>query len=207
MLQFKYKFLSGPLRCLSGPKGAMTCRRFWLKKIQTNADDLFWVQNETLMSCYIVIWNKLCVHWYYGSLRGNCATLRVNWNSTCKMFCQELCTIALICSSSTAADTPKLYYCQKQKLPCAQSTRLKRYDNWVDRQLWPSTNQRSGRFLGMIGCDLDVCKSDRLHVHILQFSFFKIGVYSSNSSRMISNFPAVLNLNWIFLKLNRFICN
>ena len=24
---------------------------------------------------------------------------------------------------------------------------------------------------------------------------------------MIGNFPAVLNFNWLFLKLNRFICN
>ena len=28
-----------------------------------------------------------------------------------------------------------------------------------------------------------------------------------NFSKMISNFPAVLDLNRLFLKLNRFICN
>ena len=28
-----------------------------------------------------------------------------------------------------------------------------------------------------------------------------------NSSKMIGNFPAVLNFNPLFLKLNRFICN
>jgi hypothetical protein len=43
-------------------KGATTCKRIWLNKIQTNADVLFWVQKETLMSSYIVIWNILCVH-------------------------------------------------------------------------------------------------------------------------------------------------
>jgi hypothetical protein len=33
-----------------------------------------------------------------------------------------------------------------------------------------------GRFLGIIiGCDPSVCKSNRLHVDILQFSFMKMG--------------------------------
>ena len=28
-----------------------------------------------------------------------------------------------------------------------------------------------------------------------------------NSSKMIGDFHAVLNFNWLFLKLNQFICN
>ena len=32
-------------------------------------------------------------------------------------------------------------------------------------------------------------------------------VYSINSSKMIGDFPAVLNFNQLFLKLKRFICN
>ena len=32
-----------------------------------------------------------------------------------------------------------------------------------------------GRFLGIIGGDPSVCKSSRLHVDILRFSFMKLG--------------------------------
>ena len=35
--------------------------------------------------------------------------------------------------------------------------------------------QWSGRFLGITGWDPSVCKSNRLHVDILQFSFIKLG--------------------------------
>ena len=38
-----------------------------------------------------------------------------------------------------------------------------------------SVGQWSGRFLGIIGQDPSVCKSDRLHVDILRFSFTKLG--------------------------------
>ena len=55
------------------------------------------------------------------------------------------------------------------------------------------------------GWDPSVCKSNRLH--ILRFSFYKICIYFKDSSRMIGNFPTVLNSNRLFLKLNRFICN
>ena len=34
---------------------------------------------------------------------------------------------------------------------------------------WP------GRFLGITGWGLSVCKSNRLHVHILRISFIKLG--------------------------------
>ena len=36
---------------------------------------------------------------------------------------------------------------------------------------------------------------------------YEIGVYSIDSSQIIGDFPAVLNFNRLFLKLNRFICN
>ena len=39
------------------------------------------------------------------------------------------------------------------------------------------------------------------------FSFTKLGYIPINSSTMIGNFPAVSNLNQLFLKLNRCICN
>jgi hypothetical protein len=70
--------------------------------------------------------------------------------------------------------------------------------------------QHSGRrFLAIItGLDPRVSKSNRLHDDILRFSFYEIGVYSTDSSKTINNFPAVLmNFNRLFLKLNRFICN
>ena len=35
-------------------------------------------------------------------------------------------------------------------------------------------NQWSGRFLGIIGWDPSVCKSNRLYVDILRFSFIKL---------------------------------
>ena len=41
----------------------------------------------------------------------------------------------------------------------------------------------------------------RLHVHILRFSFIKLGYILQNSSEMIGNFPEVLNFNWLFSHL------
>ena len=35
----------------------------------------------------------------------------------------------------------------------------------------------------------------------------QITIYSIDGSKVIGNFPAVLNCNRLFLKLNRFICN
>ena len=46
-----------------------------------------------------------------------------------------------------------------------------------------------------------------LHVHILQFSFIKLGYILWKSSKRIGNLLAVLNFNRLFLKLNQFICN
>ena len=69
-------------------------------------------------------------------------------------------------------------------------------------------HQWLGSFLSINGWDPSVCKSNRLHVDILRFSFIKLArVYSINSSKIIGNFHAVLNFNRSFLKLNRFNCN
>jgi len=65
-----------------------------------------------------------------------------------------------------------------------------------------------GKFLGIVGQVPSVCKSSRLHVDILEFCFHSFEVYSSiNSSKLIGNSPEVSNFNWLFLKLNRFVCN
>ena len=75
--------------------------------------------------------------------------------------------------------------------------------------LQPTPIQWSGKFLGtIIGWDPSVCKSKRLHVDIDPSVFlYWFEVYSINSSKVIGNSPEVLNLNRLFLKLNRFICN
>ena len=68
-------------------------------------------------------------------------------------------------------------------------------------------DQWSGRLLGVIGWDPSVCKSNWLHVDILRFSFVKLAyILQIPQKCMMGNFPAVLNFNRLFLKLNRFIC-
>jgi len=59
-----------------------------------------------------------------------------------------------------------------------------------------------GTFLGLVDHDHSDSKSSR-------FCFHSFEVYSSiDSSNMIGNSPEVSNFNqWLFLKLNRFICN
>ena len=54
----------------------------------------------------------------------------------------------------------------------------------------------------IIGWDPSVCKSNRLHVDILRFSFIKLGYIPYILLKWSVIFPAVLNF-----KLNRFICN
>ena len=65
----------------------------------------------------------------------------------------------------------------------------------------------SGEIFGIIGQDPSVSKSNQLHVDIFRFFFYLSQVYSIDSSRMMGNFPEVLNFNRLFLKLNRFVCN
>ena len=76
----------------------------------------------------------------------------------------------------------------------------------VQRRGGPREGRRqwSGRFLGIIGWDPSVCKSNRLHVHIFRFSFYQIRVHSLKSSEVIGgNFPAVLDLNRLSLRNKR----
>ena len=69
-------------------------------------------------------------------------------------------------------------------------------------------NQCPGRFLGIIGWDHRVSKSNRLlHVGSFRVSFTNSGYCSSDSSKMMGDFPEVLNLNQLSLKLNQFICS
>ena len=69
-------------------------------------------------------------------------------------------------------------------------------------------NQWSGRFLGMIGWDPSVCKSNQLHVDILRFSFIlSLAAYSTYYSKMIGDSPDISNFNRLFLKLNWCIRN
>ena len=67
--------------------------------------------------------------------------------------------------------------------------------------------QWSGRFLGIISWDPSVCKSNQLHVDILQFSFIKLGYILQIPLKWSVYFPAVLNFNQLFLKQNQFVCN
>ena len=77
-----------------------------------------------------------------------------------------------------------------------------RVDRWLKKT---GVDRWSGRLLGIItSSDLSVCKSNRLHPPVF---IDEIGVYSTDSSKMIGNFPAVLNFNRLFLKLNQFIRN
>ena len=87
------------------------------------------------------------------------------------------------------------------------------FNGWMEGTRWcigiagRGASQWSERFLGITDWDPSVCKSNRLHVHIVQFSFIKFGVYSIYSSKMTGDFLAILNFNRLFLKLDRFICN
>ena len=59
------------------------------------------------------------------------------------------------------------------------------------------------KFLGIIRQGPSDFKSNRLHVDIFRFRF--IHLRYMDSSKMIGKFPAVSNLNRLFLKLNCFI--
>ena len=78
--------------------------------------------------------------------------------------------------------------------------------NW-QHLVCSTLDQWSGRFLGIIGWDPSVCKSNRLHVDILQFSCIKLGYILYIFLKWLVVFPEVSNFNWLVLKLNRFICN
>ena len=63
------------------------------------------------------------------------------------------------------------------------------------------------RFLGIIGRDPSVSKSNRLHVHICQFFPHEFEVYSLSSSKTLSDFPEVLKFKRLFLESNQLMCN
>ena len=67
--------------------------------------------------------------------------------------------------------------------------------------------QRPGRFLGIIGQNPSVSKSNRLLILIFGVFIYYIEVCSIDSHLMMGSFPEALNFNWLFFKLNRFICN
>ena len=50
--------------------------------------------------------------------------------------------------------------------------------------------------MAIIGQNLSVSKSSRLHVAIIQIFFYKFEVCFIDSSKMISSSPEVLNFNW-----------
>ena len=62
-------------------------------------------------------------------------------------------------------------------------------------------------FLGIVSQDPSDSKSNHFHVHIFQFFFHSVEIYSIDSSKMIGNPPEVSNFNRLFLKLNQFIYN
>ena len=64
-----------------------------------------------------------------------------------------------------------------------------------------------GKFLGIVGQDPSDSKSNWLHVHHLPVLLYSLEVYSIHSSKMICDSPEVSNFDWLFLKLNWFICN
>ena len=64
-------------------------------------------------------------------------------------------------------------------------------------------DQCPGRFLGIIGQNPSVSKSNQLHVVVFWFSFIYIEVYSIDSSKMIGTFCFEV----LFGTFNRFICN
>ena len=76
---------------------------------------------------------------------------------------------------------------------------------FLHQSLYVQSNAR--KFLGIIGEDPSDSKSNRIHVDIFQFLLDSFEVYSIDSSKMIGNFPKVLNFNWLFLKLGQLICN
>ena len=80
----------------------------------------------------------------------------------------------------------------------------KKFDsqNGIRQALKISILNIAGKFSDIVGQDPSDSRSNRLHVVIFWFCF-----HSLDSSKMISEFPEVFNFNWLFLILNRFICN
>ena len=115
------------------------------------------------------------------------------------------------------ATVAQIYQARRINKPgCSPAVEGLPAEHWNPHYMWgwgappprtPGPHQWSGRFLGITGRDPSVCKSNRLHCSHPPVFLYKNGVCSINSSRMIGKFPAVLNFNRLFLRLDRFICN
>ena len=66
-------------------------------------------------------------------------------------------------------EVPKIQFLRPNK--CIDM--VQRVLQWEKQERW--FGQWSGRFLGIIDWDPNVCKSNRLYVDILWFSFIKLG--------------------------------
>jgi hypothetical protein len=77
---------------------------------------------------------------------------------------------------------------------------------WCSTWLWSDPPAVCpGKLLGTIGRDPSVSKCNWLHVEIFWLFLYKLEVfevYCFNSSKMMGNFPKVLNFNQLFLKLS-----
>ena len=76
----------------------------------------------------------------------------------------------------------------------------------VGRLGLPAPVQCPGRFLGITSWYPSVSQVQPVTCWHPPVFLLWIGEYSKYSSNMNGNFPAILNFNWFFLKLNWFIC-
>ena len=74
---------------------------------------------------------------------------------------------------------------------------------------WCCKIGHSVKILGIIGQHPSVSKFNWLDVDIFEILviYYQFEVYFVDSSKMISNFPKVLNFKRLFLKNNHFVCN
>jgi hypothetical protein len=85
-----------------------------------------------------------------------------------------------LCGSDDTALTPSLVVgWQGWGPPIAWELQVSNMDQGTYSSLW-GFEQWSGRFLGVIGWDLSVCKSNWLHVDILLFFFIKFNWFICN---------------------------
>ena len=94
------------------------------------------------------------------------------------------------------------------QLKCERPAQNSRhFTTWGDLHKTKQCDPVPGKILGIVGQDPTDSKSNWLLVDMFQFCFHSFEIYSIDSSKMMGNPPEVSNLNRLFLKLNRFICN
>ena len=71
---------------------------------------------------------------------------------------------------------------------------------------WVCYDQCPRIFWGIICQGPSVSKCNQLHADIFRFSFIDLRYIWKEFCKMIGNKPDVLNLNWLFLNLNWFMC-